>query len=101
MDSIDNAVLQGPRGAHEVVSIGVTLDRLEILASVVREQLVEPLADIKDFARVDVDIRGLSLKPPKRLVNHYPRIGKAETLALCPTSEEEGAHTAGLTNTGG
>src|ERR1700761_1538068 len=59
---IDDPVLLGVLGAHEVVALGVVLDLVQILARVLGDDLVEPLADIDDLARVDLDVGRLTLE---------------------------------------
>ncbi len=57
VDRVDQAVLGRARGAHEVVTLGITLDGLEVLAGVVGQQLVETRLDAEDFLGVNLDVR--------------------------------------------
>ena len=64
VDRVDQAVLGRARGTHEVVAFGVALDGLEILASVMGQQLVQTRLDVEDFLGMDLDIGRLAPKPP-------------------------------------
>ena len=65
---IDQAVLHCLIGRHEVVTVGIIGNGVEVLASVVRENAIELLTDGQDFLGVNLDIRGLTLIAAQRLV---------------------------------
>src|SRR3990170_1084539 len=50
--AVDEVVLRGLIGAHEVVALGVLRDLLEVLLRVLREDLVEAAAHVDDLLRV-------------------------------------------------
>src|SRR5271166_6592431 len=56
--TIDDAVLLGLLGAHEVVALGVLADLLEIFVGVLGDDLVQPPAHVDDLLGVDLDVRG-------------------------------------------
>src|SRR3712207_3187447 len=51
--AIDDAVVLGFVGRHEVVALGVLADLLVRLARVLGDDVVQALADVDDLARVD------------------------------------------------
>src|SRR5215204_1955172 len=59
---IDDAVLDGLIGAHEVVALGVGTHLLHVLARVLGDDLVEPAAQLDDLAGVDLDVGRLALE---------------------------------------
>jgi hypothetical protein len=61
---VNQAVLAGGLGALEVVALGVARDRLEGLAGVLGEDLVEALAQVRISRGMDVDVRAWPWKPP-------------------------------------
>ena len=67
----------------------------------VGQQLVQAGLDIEDFLGVDLDIGGLTLEAAQRLVDHHARVRQAVTLALGTSSQQEGAHAAGLADADG
>src|SRR5688572_16218183 len=84
-DVIDNPVFLPLVRRHDVVPFGILLDPLERLPGVVHQDLVQPLAHAQDFPGMDVDVGRLTRQPlHERLVDHDPRIGQREALALRP-----------------
>src|SRR5690606_13083145 len=75
-DLVHQAVGPGLGGALEIVAPGVAGDRLDALAGVLGQDLVQARTHAQDLARVDVDVRGLALEAAQRLVDHHPRIGQ-------------------------
>ena len=59
-DVVDDAVFLGLLGRHNEVALHVALDAIERLAGVLAHQLVCNLADAKNFAGMDIDVRRLS-----------------------------------------
>src|SRR5688500_9516940 len=66
--SVDQVVLLGLLGAHEVIALRVARHLLEILPGVLGEDLVEAAADVDDLLGVDLDVRRLSLEGRAHLV---------------------------------
>src|SRR5450432_3198487 len=93
---VDEAVLLGLAGAHEVVALGVRLDALDGLTRVPHEQVVELVARAQDFLGVDVDVRRLAREAAQRLVDEDTRVRQRVALALRARREEEGAHRGRL-----
>src|SRR5437879_9549539 len=94
---VDHAVLYALIGTHDVIAIDVAGDALHRLASEFGEYLVERLAHAQDLFGINIDIRRLSGKAMHgRLVNHDPRIGKAESLALGSRGKQHGRHRGRL-----
>src|ERR1700760_3074261 len=81
-DPVDEPVLDGLVGLEEAVALHVEVDLLLWLSGVVGVDLVGPLADVEDLARVDLDVRGLALEARRRLVDQDPAVGQREALAL-------------------
>src|SRR5712664_2980892 len=61
-DLVHDAVLYRVLGSHEKVAFRVVLDDLDRLLAVLREDLVQPLAQVQDLLGVDFDVRGLALE---------------------------------------
>ena len=61
-DAVDDSVVLCLFRAHEVIALGVLADLVQILASVVRDDLVETPADVDDLLGVDLDVGGLTLE---------------------------------------
>jgi hypothetical protein len=61
-DAVDQAVLDGFVRFEEPVALHVRVDLLQRLAGVVSVDLVGPLADLEDLARVDLDVARLALE---------------------------------------
>src|SRR5690349_13128488 len=68
---------------HEIVPFRVMRNLLDRLPSVLGHDFIEALADLEDFASMDIYFRRLSLKSTQRLVDHHPSIGQSEPLAFC------------------
>jgi hypothetical protein len=51
---------------------------------------------VEDLARVDLDVRRLTLEAAERLMDHHPRMRQAETLALGARREQHRAHAGRL-----
>ena len=60
----------------------------EALARVLHEDLVHLLAQAQDLPRLDVDVGRLALDAAERLVDHDPRVGQREALALGPGRQQ-------------
>src|SRR5207302_5342379 len=76
-DLVDEAVSPGLLGVHEVVALGVTVDDLELLAGVLGEDLVQPVAQEERLAGVDLDVGGLAAEAARHLVDEHPRVRQA------------------------
>src|SRR5215210_2052233 len=61
-NAVDDVILLRLIRAHEVVALRVAGDLLEILAGVLGENLVEPLAHVDDLLGMDLDVGRLALK---------------------------------------
>ena len=70
--------------------------RLDRLAGVLGQDLVQALAQVQDFLGVDLDVRGLALEAAHRLVDHDARVGQAEALALGARGQQQRAHAGRL-----
>src|SRR5262249_4462550 len=58
----------------------------------VDENAVQLRLHPENFLRLDVDIGGLSLDAPQRLVDHDPRVGEREALAPDARGQQQRAH---------
>src|SRR5678815_5646134 len=63
--------------------------------------LVQPLSNLENFSRMNVDLGGLPLKTTQRLMDHDTRIGQGKSLPLCPRREQERSRAGGLSQTDG
>src|SRR4051812_30774226 len=72
VDRVDDAIVLGFLGRHEKVPVGVSLDLLERLAGVLRQDLVVPLDEELPFLHLDHRVRGVATEPARALVDHHP-----------------------------
>src|SRR5437660_1568653 len=59
-DFIDDTILDGFEGAHEEVALGIALDALERLTGVMLDNLVQHIAGMQNFTRMNIDVCRLS-----------------------------------------
>src|SRR5579871_1067554 len=98
-DLVDQAVVDGLIGLHDVIAIDVAGDALDGLAGGVGQDIVQRFAHAQDFLRVDVDVGGLPGQSAHgRLVDQDARVRQAEALALGPAGEQDGAHGGSLSD---
>src|SRR5438094_5337015 len=71
---VDDAVLLGFVGGHEVVAIHVPGDLLEVLAGVLGHDLLELALERDRLPRVDLDVGGLALEAAPDLVDQDLRV---------------------------
>src|SRR5450755_5111186 len=79
---IDDSVVLGLLGAHEVIPFGVLLDLLNRLAGVMGDDLIQAPPDIDDLARVDLDVGGLSLEARGHMMDQDLGVRKRHPLAV-------------------
>src|SRR4029077_9027662 len=79
---VNESVLDRLRRRHEVVAVGVFLDLLDVLAGMMREDLVQDLAQAQRFAGVNLDIARLSFEAAGDLMNQDPRMRQRIATAL-------------------
>src|SRR5690606_21953169 len=80
---VDETVLEGLLGAHDVVAVDVFLDLLDVTAGVVGDRLLEPLAHPEDLARLNLDVGRLPAAGVTGggLVDDDARVREGEALA--------------------
>ena len=76
-DDVDEAQLFGLIGSHEPISLHHGLEEGERLTRVFGVYAVQLRPHFDDFLRLNLDVRGLPLHAPTRLMNHDPGVGKA------------------------
>jgi len=74
---VDDPVLPGLLGIHEIVPFRVARHGFHRLPRMLRQQGVEPLANDQDLTRVDVDVRGLAVGAAAGLVIMMREFGSA------------------------
>src|SRR5262245_7583965 len=79
---VHEAVLLRFIARHEVVAVAVGLDLLGGLPGVAGQDVDQRLLQRLDLPRLDVDVLGGAARAPPGLVDHHPRVGEAEALAL-------------------
>ena len=100
-DVVDDSVVLRFGRAHEVVALRVAPDLVDLLTGVVGDDLVQALAEVEDFACVDLDVGGLALVPAGHLMDEHAGVREREALALRPTGEEQRAHAHGAAHADG
>src|SRR5690606_31170513 len=90
--TVDDAVLQGFLGGHVEVAIRVPLDAFHRLPGVLDQDVVERLLDAQNFPGLNLDLRGLASHAAQRLVDHDPRVGQREPLALRARRQQHRRH---------
>mmetsp|Transcript_26009 Transcript_26009/g.57811 ORF Transcript_26009/g.57811 Transcript_26009/m.57811 type:complete len:247 (-) Transcript_26009:211-951(-) len=91
-NTIDQSVLHGLGGAHEVIPIQILGNLFRGLSGHHAVHLNDVVADAHNLSRLDLDVLGLTLRSAHGLVDHYPRGWEGQTLALAPCREDEGTH---------
>src|SRR5271165_3797993 len=81
-DLIDQPELHRLERRQEFVALDRGGNDFERLAGVPYIDLVEPRPQGEDFARLDLDIGRLTLRPTRGLMDHDPRVGEREAFAL-------------------
>src|SRR3954468_4373589 len=89
---IDDAVVLGLFGGHEVVALRVVADLLVVLLRVLGDDVVEALADVDDLLGVDLDVRGLALEAGADLVDEDLRVRQRHALAVGAAGQQQRAH---------
>src|SRR2546427_74313 len=93
---VENPELLRLERRQELVAFHRGGNGFERLASVSDINLVEPRPKRQDLARLDLDVRGLTLRAARRLVDHDPRIRQRKPLAFGPGAQQQGPHRGGL-----
>ena len=91
-DAVDEVVLLGLLGAHEVVAIGVVGDLLEGLFGVFGEDLVEAAAHVDDLLGVDLDVGRLAFEAGGHLVDEDLGVGQRHPLSRGAAGKQQRAH---------
>ena len=81
-DLVDQAEIAGFLGRHIGVALQLALDRLDRLAGMAHIDLVQPLAQRQDLARLDLDVGRLALGAAGGLVDHDARVRQGDS--ACP-----------------
>ena len=98
---VDQPERLGFLGRHELVALDRRLDHVERLAGVLDIDVVEALAQAAGFPGLDLDVGRLALDAARGLVDHDPRIGQREALALGAGGQQQRAHRGGLADADG
>ena len=77
------------------------MNSIERLPSAIRQLLVEPILEIKNFVGLNPDITGLATGATQGLVNHDPGMLKAAALPFGSSAEQKRSHAGGQTNANG
>src|SRR5436309_14984597 len=89
---IYQAVLDRLLGWEEAVALHVDAHLLRLAACVLGIDVIDPIADAEDLARVDLDVGRLSFKAGRGLVDEDARVGQRRALALGPRGQQQRAH---------
>src|ERR1039458_8898864 len=82
-DFVDDAVFLGLLRVHDEVPLDVALDAVQGLAGVPGDEVVGNLADAKNLAGMNVDVRGLAAEAAHGgLMDENPRVGQGKALTL-------------------
>src|SRR5829696_3448597 len=90
--TIDESVVLRLFGAHEVVPLGIPGHLFQVLAAVVRQDLVQAVAHVDDLLGVDLDVGGLALEGRGHLVDQDLRVGQRHALARRAARQEQRPH---------
>lgn len=92
-NAVDKPVLNRFLGTHPKIAISIFLDLSKFLTSVFSENLIEPLLQEQPFAKCNLLISNLALRPTTWLVNHNTTIRKRKSLSFRATREKKCTHT--------
>src|SRR4029453_9856004 len=92
---VDDPIVEGLVGVHEVIALHVLADLVDLLSSVLRDDLLEPLLQAEGLAGLDLDIRRLALKAAGDLVDEDLGVRRRHALPLRARREEQRAHRHG------
>src|SRR5690349_6591653 len=88
-DIVNDSVFFGLLGVHNKVAFHVLFDFIQLLATMLRQQLICNLTHTENLARMDVDISCLAGQASHRgLMNQDSRIGKRQPLLILPCREQ-------------
>src|ERR1700677_2510655 len=87
-DLVDQTVGHRFLGGHDEVAVGVLRYPLHGLARVVSQHAIQEIAHAQDLLGLELDVAGLPLDPPERLVQEDPGVGQGEPLALGARPEQ-------------
>ncbi len=73
-DLVDQPEFTGFHGRHKIVAIRPLLDRLQRLARVFGQQMIQSILGAKEFLGVDQNLFRGAFGPGERLVDHDPRV---------------------------
>eukprot|EP00411_Alexandrium_monilatum_P084917 CAMPEP_0175735088 /NCGR_PEP_ID=MMETSP0097-20121207/52722_1 /TAXON_ID=311494 /ORGANISM="Alexandrium monilatum, Strain CCMP3105" /LENGTH=204 /DNA_ID=CAMNT_0017043137 /DNA_START=44 /DNA_END=654 /DNA_ORIENTATION=+ len=100
-DLVDQAVLLGLLGRHEVVAHEVLPEGLLRLARHAGVHPDDVALDLQDLLGLDLDVLRLALRPAHGLVDHHAAVGQSDALALFARGQQEGGHGAGKADVDG
>src|SRR6266571_7976161 len=89
---VDDSVLLGLLGIHEVVALHVLGDLLHRLPGVVGDDLLEAPLEADDLARLDLDIGPLPLEAARNLVDQDLGVRQRHPLSFRAAAQEESPH---------
>src|SRR3954467_7274649 len=89
---VDDPVLLGLLGIHEVIALHVLGDLLHRLPGVVRDDLLQTALEADHLACLDLDIGALPLEAAGDLMNQDLGIRQRHPLPFRPAGKEECAH---------
>ena len=69
-DPVDQAVVQRFLRSEELVALGIELHLRHVLARVLGDEFIQKIFGLDDVVGVDGDVRRLSFRAPKGLVDH-------------------------------
>ena len=100
-DLVDQTVFDRFGRRHEEVAVGVAFDRLQRLAGVLDENVVEHAPQTQDLAALDLDISRRALCTAPGLMDHDPRMRQCEPFSCCAGRQQDCAHAGTLAETVG
>lgn len=93
---IHNAVIFGLNTGHIEIPVSITLDLFQRPASMNGKNVIELFSKPENLSCLDLNVRGLALKPSHRLVKHDAHMGKGKTLSLDTGGKQNRCHAGRL-----
>ena len=89
---VNNAINLSLFRAQIIITIGVNAHLVGRFAGVLGDGFIESFAPTENFLGLNRNVRGLTTRPTRGLMNHHATIRQSEAFPLGPSREQNRAH---------